>query len=288
MKLYSYSRRGETILAAEEAGTLREVRGYADMNELIRGMQTLTAPDRVPFLRALAGDVLETAELVLTAPIVVPVKDVICVGLNYQAHVNESQSMGVHENKADIHTTYFGKRCDWIRGSGEPVAIHESVDPEMDYETELAIIIGRPGRGISREEALDHVFGYSIGNDLSSRALQRNHKQWYLGKGLDGYTAMGPGILVSETDTRPEFQVMGRVNGEVRQSSTTALMIKSIEDIIFEISQAITLIPGDIIFSGTPAGVGAGFTPPRYLKAGDVVEMEISGIGTLTTPIVGQ
>lgn len=288
MKLYSYSRKGETVLAMEEAGELREIRGYADMNALIRGMMTLGARDRVPFLKALAGEVLDGEGLEETAPIVEPVKDIICVGLNYQAHVNESQSMGVHENKADVHTTYFGKRCDWIRGNGEAVAIHAAVDPEMDYETELAVIIGRSGRAISREEALSHVFGYSIGNDFSSRTLQRNHKQWYLGKGLDGYTAMGPCILVNADDAHPVFQLTGRVNGEIRQSSGTDLMIKSIEDIIFEVSQAITLVPGDIIFTGTPAGVGAGFDPPNYLKAGDTVSLEISGIGTLTNPIVAS
>ncbi|KAF5059290.1 Fumarylacetoacetate (FAA) hydrolase family protein [anaerobic digester metagenome] len=286
MKLRSFRCRGKDAIGAEIDADLRLIEGFEDMNRLIEAMADQTPAERVPFLQTRLGEPVDPSEIETRAPIVHPVKDVICVGLNYQAHVNESQSMGVHENKEDIHTTYFGKRCDWIRGDGEPVAIHSKVDPEMDYETELVVVIGRGGRAIPRETALSHVFGYSIGNDFSSRRLQRNHKQWFLGKGLDGYTAMGPCILLNESEEHRDFELEGRVNGEIRQSSTTELMIKSIEDIIYEISQGITLVPGDLIFTGTPAGVGAGFQPPRYLTAGDVVQLEVEGIGRLTNPII--
>lgn len=288
MKLKAYCRGKNAHIGIEAGDALREIKGVSTLNELLKLLEGVPAKERLGAIEKLAGEPVDRETVRFTAPVVEPVKDLICVGLNYQAHVNESQSLKLSDNKADIHTTYFGKRCDYIRGDGEAVTIWASVDPEMDYEVELAVIIGKGGRGIRREEALSHVFGYSIGNDFSSRALQRNHKQWFLGKGADGYTAMGPCVLVNGDDVPRTFDLTCRVNGEIRQTSNTSLMIKSLEDIIFEVSQAITLVPGDIIFTGTPAGVGGGFDPPRYLRAGDVVTLEIQDIGTLTNQVVAE
>lgn len=286
MKLRAYQRNGREHIGIEEGEELRELDTVNTLVDLMVKLEGVEASKRGLAIQELSGKAYPMAELEALAPIRDTVKDVICVGLNYQDHVNESQSFGIGEDRAVVHTTYFGKRCDYIRGDGEAIEIHEELDPEMDYEVELAVIIGKGGRAIRPEEALSHVFGYSIGNDFSSRTLQRNHKQWLLGKGLDGYTAMGPLVLINEDDKHHDFHLSSRVNDEIRQNSNTSYLIKSLEDIIYEISRGITLVPGDIIFSGTPAGVGGGFNPPRYLKAGDTVEVTIEGIGSLTNHIV--
>ena len=288
MKLKAYCIGNEAHVGIEDGDQIRELKGVATLVDLMEQLKDIPAIDRRGAIESLAGASIAQKNVTLTAPIVDPVKDLICVGLNYQDHVNESQSLRLSDNKNDIHTTYFGKRCDFIRGDNAPVTIWSKIDPEMDYEVELAVIIGKSGRSIQREDALSHVFGYSIGNDFSARSLQRNHKQWFLGKGADGYTAMGPAVLINEDDRHHDFDLKCSVNGEVRQKSNTSLMIKSLEDIIFEVSQVISLVPGDIIFTGTPAGVGGGFMPPKYLKAGDSVTLEIEGIGTLTNQVVAE
>lgn len=286
MKLRSYYRDGNLKIGVQEAEKLVELRDFIRMTDLIRAMQEIPPNHRKAFINNLKKEPVNCELIRPAAPIVDPVKDVICVGLNYQDHVNESQSMALYEDKTQTHTTYFGKRCDYIRGDGEEIVIQADLDSEMDYETELAVIIGKGGRNISRQDAYSHIFGYSIGNDFSSRALQRNHKQWLLGKGLDGYTAMGPCILLNEKKDAQIFKLSGYVNGELRQSSSTDMMIKSVADIIHEISQGISLVPGDIIFTGTPAGVGVGFTPKRFLQAGDLIELKIDGIDCLINRII--
>lgn len=288
MKLKAYCTGNETHVGIEDGDRLRELKGVSTLVELMRRLEDIPAKDRKNAIESLVHGTVSEKTVTLTAPIVDPVKDLICVGLNYQDHVNESQSLRLSDDRSAVHTTYFGKRCDYIRGDQAPVTIWSEIDPELDYEVELAVIIGKRGRGIRREDALSHVFGYSIGNDFSARSLQRNHKQWFLGKGPDGYTAMGPCVLINEDDRHHDFDLKCSVNGEVRQKSNTALMIKSLEDIIFEVSQVITLVPGDIIFTGTPAGVGGGFQPPKYLKAGDTVTLEIENIGTLTNQVVAE
>jgi 2-keto-4-pentenoate hydratase/2-oxohepta-3-ene-1,7-dioic acid hydratase in catechol pathway len=156
----------------------------------------------------------------------------------------------------------------------------------LDYEVELAVIIGKEGRNIAREEVEDYIFGYSIFNDISSRRLQREHLQWFKGKSLDTYSVLGPVIVhKSAFAYPPEVEIECRVNGEVRQHSNTNLLIHNIATIISDFSQGITLEPGDIIATGTPSGVGMGFKPPRFMKKGDLVECEIAGIGILRNRI---
>ena len=163
---------------------------------------------------------------------------------------------------------------------------HLELDSNLDYEVELAVVIGKGGRDIPPDRAAEHIFGYSVFNDLSARALQKRHNQWYRGKSLDGFAVMGPALVTAdEIPFPPLLTLESRVNGEVRQHSNTRLYLSDIPHLIAELSQGMTLEPGDIIATGTPSGVGMGFTPPRWLKSGDVVECEIQGVGLLKTTV---
>lgn len=156
----------------------------------------------------------------------------------------------------------------------------------MDYETELGIIIGKEGKNISPKEALDYVYGYTIINDYSARSLQKRHKQFFKGKSLDGYTAIGPSIVTKDEIKDPQnLNLKTIINGEERQNSNTKYMIRNVATLISELSQGLTLVPGDIIATGTPKGVGLGLNPPKFLKTGDLIESEIEGIGVLRNTI---
>ena len=220
--------------------------------------------------------------ITLLAPITRPIHDIICVGINYRSHQEETREMfDAASNKKDEQHIYFGKRANRITGHGEPIACPD-FDEEMDYEAELAVIIGKTCRDVRPEDAEDCIFGYSVFNDVTARAVQRKHVQWLRGKSLDGYSVMGPGIVhKSRIQFPPQLDITCHVNGEVRQQSNTRLLIADIPTIISELSQGMTLEPGDIIATGTPAGVGMGFNPPKYLKAGDEVVCTIEGVGSL-------
>ncbi|MFB0917870.1 MAG: fumarylacetoacetate hydrolase family protein [Clostridiaceae bacterium] len=275
-RIGKYHENGEVVLFKD----------YRSMLEIIDAVSDIPFKDREQFLNdALEEELIKVDEYKICAPIVETKRDVLCVGLNYSDHIKESQSVTDRTGPDSDHTTYFGKRADFIRGTGDEIESPFELDPEVDYEVELTVIIGKKGKNITRENALEYVFGYTIGNDISSRTLQRDHKQWYLGKGIDGYTSMGPSVLLNTDGKHRDFDLTSRVNGELRQNSNTAYMIKSVEDIIFEMSRGMTLFPGDIIMTGTPAGVGMGFKPGKFLKSGDTVECEIPGIGVLTNKI---
>ena len=220
--------------------------------------------------------------LTLLAPIPTPRKNIFCVGKNYAEHAIEMGS------KEDIPTDpiVFSKAPTSVIGSGAKVLNHQEVTDELDYEGELAVIIGKKGRGISREEALDYVFGYTILNDVTARDLQKRHKQYLIGKSLDTSCPMGPWVVHASNIENPNhLAIETKVNGEVRQSSNTENFIFPIEEIIHVLSRGMTLEPGDIIATGTPAGVGKGFKPPRFLKPGDEMEITIEKIGTLINSI---
>jgi 2-keto-4-pentenoate hydratase/2-oxohepta-3-ene-1,7-dioic acid hydratase in catechol pathway len=168
-----------------------------------------------------------------------------------------------------------------VIGPGGTIDLHAGVTEKVDYEAELVVIIGRGGRGISREDAWSHIWGYTIVNDVTARDLQKNHKQWFLGKSLDTFAPMGPYAVTGDALDARTLTVTCRVNGELRQKANTADLIFDIPTLIATISAGITLEPGDILATGTPAGVGIGLDPPQFLKPGDVVEIEISGIGQL-------
>ena len=222
------------------------------------------------------------------SPIPVPKQDVICLGINYMAHAEESAryKKEAFERNRD-YAVYFSKRVNEAVPDGAPILSHTDLLERLDYEVELAVIIGKDAEKVSAENAFDYVFGYTILNDVSAREIQTRHKQWYFGKSMEGFCPMGPWIVTKdEFENPPVLDIKSYVNGELRQNSTTGLLIFSIAHVIEELSHGMKLKAGTIISMGTPAGVGMGFEPPKFLKPGDVVTCEIEGIGTLTNPII--
>ncbi|MDO5517262.1 MAG: fumarylacetoacetate hydrolase family protein [Clostridium sp.] len=217
------------------------------------------------------------------APIPKPNQDIICLGINFMAHAEESARYKKEAFERDRkYPVYFSKRVNRATGDGEFIPAYEGLVDSLDYECELAVILNKDAKNVSPENAFDYVFGYTIMNDVSARNLQTRHKQWYLGKSLDGFTPMGPCIVTKdEFENPPVLKLCSRVNGELRQDSNTGLMITGIAEAISELSQGMTLEAGTIISMGTPAGVGMGFNPPKFLKSGDIVECEIEGIGCI-------
>ena len=233
-----------------------------------------------------AGETLALADVELLSPIPRPRQDVICLGINYKAHADEAASYDTAFIKERPIPIYFSKRVTEAVAPGGAIQSHPGLVERLDYEVELAVIIGKTARNVPAEQAADYIFGYTILNDVSARVLQTSHKQWYFGKSLDGFTPIGPCIVTAdEIAFPPALPIRTRVNGELRQDSTTDLLITGIADIIAELSSGMTLLPGTIIATGTPSGVGMGFDPPRFLKSGDVVECEIKGIGVLRNTV---
>ncbi|GKV57908.1 hypothetical protein NCCP2222_38550 [Sporosarcina sp. NCCP-2222] len=209
-------------------------------------------------------------------------KNVLCVGKNYADHVAE---MGTDAPPEKL--MIFTKSPTSIAADEQDLAIHDDVTDQLDYEGELAIVIGKKGRNIQKQLAYDYVFGYTIANDITARDIQTAHKQFFLGKSLDGSCPMGPYIVTKdEIPNAQHLTVATKVNDEVRQNGNTSDMIFKIDELISEISKFVTLEPGDVILTGTPAGVGKGMNPPAFLKRGDVVKISIEGIGTLVNRFV--
>jgi 2-keto-4-pentenoate hydratase/2-oxohepta-3-ene-1,7-dioic acid hydratase in catechol pathway len=220
------------------------------------------------------------------APIPRPLKNIVCLGLNYASHVRETTLVDKPMKLPDI-PVFFTKAPTTTNGPYDPIPWDSSATDQVDYEAELGVIVGVGGKNIRRNRALDHVFGYTVINDVSARDLQFGHKQWFKGKSLDGFCPMGPVIVTADEFGDPQQKrITLRLNGETRQDATTGDMIFPIDVILEYLSQGMTIEPGDIIATGTPEGVGLGRTPPEYLKDGDVVETEIEGIGMLRNKIV--
>lgn len=227
--------------------------------------------------------IFDEEDISLRAPIPHPPHDIICVGKNYVGHIEE---LGGSVDPETFVSQYFGKRVNRVLGDGEPVKGAFDLDESMDYEVELAVVIGKKLRNATPEEAVDGIFGFSVFNDLSSRGIQMAHVQWYRGKGMDDYSVMGPYLVTKDEYEWPlNLELTSTVNGQYRQRSNTSVMIRDVVGIIVELSRGLTLEPGDIIATGTPEGVGMGFDPPKYLKAGDVVSCTVEGIGTITNDI---
>lgn len=223
----------------------------------------------------------------LLAPIPQPKQDMICLGINYMAHAEESARYKKEAFGGERpYAVYFSKRVgEAVRPGGE-IDGHFDIVERLDYEAELAFIIGKDAKGVEEKDAADYVLGYTIINDVSARQIQTRHKQWYFGKSLDGFTPMGPCIVTAdEFEFPPKLAIQSRINGELRQDSNTELLIFGVPHIIHELSQGMTLKAGTVIATGTPAGVGMGFEPPKFLKAGDKVECIIEGIGTLENTV---
>lgn len=228
----------------------------------------------------------------LLAPIPRPARNVICIGKNYRAHVRElhgagSASIAGSGEAIPEKPIYFTKATTSVIGPDEPIPAVLDPTASVDYEGELAVIIGQGGRGITYADAMQHVYGYTILNDVTSRRLQRDHQQWFLGKSLDGFCPMGPAIVTADAiPDVSQLRVQTRVGAELRQDDVVASLIFDIPTLIETLSRTMTLEPGDIIATGTPAGVGMGFKPPRFLQKGDVVKITIEPIGTLENPVV--
>jgi 2-keto-4-pentenoate hydratase/2-oxohepta-3-ene-1,7-dioic acid hydratase in catechol pathway len=256
----------------------------ASMLELIESWPDLKAEVQKLVAAAEGGRALSAVEL--RAPIPRPRKNIICLGMNYAAHAIESlRAKGLPE-KLPEYPVFFSKMPTAVNHPNAPVPLMPDVSAQRDWEVELAVIIGRRGRDIPASAALDYVFGYTIMNDVSARDLQTRHQQFFYSKSLDGSAPLGPWIVTA--DEIPDPHALGirlRLNGELVQNSTTRDMIFDIPTCIATFSRGITLEPGDIIATGTPAGVGMGMTPQRWLKAGDVMEAEIDGIGVLRNTV---
>lgn len=232
------------------------------------------------------GEPIPLSQVKLMAPLI-PRRNIFCVGKNYRAHAKEFAGSGfeagaVKGAEIDEYPAVFSKPPSTVIAHGDTVDLHPQATSAVDYEAELAVIIGKPGRNISREDALGHVWGYTVVNDVTARDRQRNHKQWFLGKALDTFCPMGPWITTADELKADDLEVKCWVNGELRQEANTRDLIFDIPTLIATISAGLALQPGDVIATGTPAGVGIGFNPPRFLKAGDQVAISIAGIGTLT------
>ena len=286
MKLVTYLHDGKKAVGVLTTdGAAARPLPFADMNALIDSPreQLSAAVDAAEK----AGTALALSEVTLLAPIPRPRQDVICLGINYKAHAAEAEKYNAEAFKKERPSPiYFSKRVSQAVAPEGFIESHPGLVERLDYEAELAVIIGKTAKNVKAADAADYIFGYTVLNDVSARLLQTIHKQWYFGKGLDGFTPMGPCITTADEIAFPPARaISSRINGELRQDSTTDLLITSIADIIEELSSGMTLLPGTIIATGTPAGVGMGSDPPKFLKHGDVVECSIEGIGTLRNTV---
>lgn len=279
MKLINYLYNGKEEVGVYLEDSVIRLENFKDMVDLIKNIGEEDLRNKES-----EYNVVNKEEVKLLSPITKPIHDIICVGKNYRDHILEMDNSVDMEN---FKLNYFSKRANYILGDGAEIKARFDLDDNVDYESELAVIIGKEGKDIKREEVRDYIFGFSIFNDLSSRKIQMDHKQWFLGKSIDNYSIMGPWIVTKDEFSFPiEVNIQSKVNGELRQDSNTKYMIKDIEDIIVKLSDHMTLEPGDIISTGTPAGVGMGFNPTKYLKNGDTVECIIEGIGSLKYKII--
>ena len=288
MKLATFRHRGQERVglvdpARAEAWPVEELleEPVPSMLDLIRSLPRLSGRLRP------GGSGLPLGEVVLLAPLRPP-RNVMCVGRNYGEHAREFARSGFDTSGpgtgdgVPTAPIVFTKAPEAVVGPGEEIRYPTGVSDQVDYEAELAVVIGRGGRGIRREDALRHVLGYTAVNDVTARDLQARHKQWFLGKSLDTFCPMGPWIATAdELDPGAGVDVRCWVNGELRQHGNTRDFVFDVPALIATISAGMTLLPGDVISTGTPAGVGIGFKPPRFLRPGDLVRIEIEGIGVL-------
>jgi 2-keto-4-pentenoate hydratase/2-oxohepta-3-ene-1,7-dioic acid hydratase in catechol pathway len=268
------------VVSVDRAGEKVSPLSVGDINAVFRG-ERYTA----------AGPQIALSAVKLKAPVPLPMRNIMCVGKNYHEHAKEFSASGFDSSStgaADAIPTapiIFTKVPQSVIGPDEPIRYPTGVSEQLDYEAELAVIVGTGGRGIAKEDALKHVWGYTIVNDVTARDLQARHKQWFLGKSMDTFAPMGPWAVTADEVDLATAGIRCWVNGELRQDAKIADLIFDIPTLIATISAGITLLPGDIIATGTPAGVGIGFKPPKFLKQGDVIAMEVDGIGRLTNPV---
>ncbi len=260
---------------------------FADMNQLISEM----SDSELELLHAKLNDnninvKIPMQEVKILAPIPYPKRALFCLGKNYSDHAKEVAGLPGAEDEMPRFPIFFMKIADPAIGHLDTIPNHQEITKMIDYEVELAVIIGKDGIDISKEDAYDYIFGYTIANDISARNIQRKHSQWVKGKSLEGFAPLGPCIVHRSSFATPiELDIKCWVNGELRQDSNTRQLIFDIPTIISELSKGMYLRKNDIILTGTPAGVGLGFSPYKFLNPGDVVTCEIEGIGVLENSI---
>ena len=286
MKLVTYQYEGnERVGALTADGAAILPLPYPDMNTLIESASFADLLSAASAAES-SGASVPAAEAVLLAPIPRPRQDIICLGMNYRDHLTEAANYDSAFAKERPVTVYFSKRVSQAVAPEGFIERHAGLTERLDYENELAVILGKTARDVKAADAADYIFGYTIVNDVSAREVQTAHKQFYFGKSLDGFTPMGPCITTAdEIAFPPALTLTTLVNGELRQNSNTSLLLNSIAEIIEELSSGMTLLPGTIIATGTPAGVGMGFETPKFLASGDVVACTIEGIGTLRNTV---
>ncbi|MFL5169289.1 MAG: fumarylacetoacetate hydrolase family protein, partial [Microvirga sp.] len=258
---FAHDGREQVGIVDEGAGRLHPLAAAGDMLDLIARYDALKSG------LAPQGDGLPLAEVKLKAPIPRPARNIVCVGKNYREHAKEFSQSGfeagaVKGAEIDDYPAVFTKMPSSVTEPGATVPLHGHITQSVDYEAELTLVIGKGGRDIAKGDAYAHVFGYTIVNDVTARDRQRNHKQWFLGKALDGFCPMGPWIATADEVNPENLDVKCWVNGELRQDANTRDLIFDIPTLIATISAGLTLQPGDLIATGTPAGVGIGFSPP--------------------------
>ena len=286
MKLVTYQ---HDNLAATPGIMLDEA--IVDLSPLFPDLLTLIAAGPAALVRvrefaAAAPAALPLAEARLLAPIPAPRRNVICLGKNYAEHARESYEARGEQVITTEYPVIFTKATTTINGPYDDIPTDDAVSAQMDYEAELAFIIGRPARRVARVDAMNYVFGYTVLNDVTARDLQTAHKQFHIGKSLDGCCPIGPWIVTADAIPDPHaLRITCHVNGELRQDSTGEVMTFDIPAMIEILSRTMTLLPGDIIATGTPSGVGFARKPPVFLRPGDVVECAIDGIGAIRNTI---
>lgn len=293
MKLVTYEAGGAQKLGAVVDDRVVDLQQASNgelpgtMLELIAGGKAMLERARQVTENAPEGTPL--AQVRLLAPIPTPPRNVWCVGLNYKAHYEEGLAEGSLLNQElPEYPTFFTKLPTSVVGPEEGVRFDARISTKLDWEAELAVIIGRQGRDISEDEAMDYIFGYTVANDVSVRDIQRIHgNQWFRGKSMDTHCPMGPWIVTADEIPDPHsLDISLKVNGVTKQDLNTSYLIFPIQRLIAEMARGTTIIPGDILLTGTPAGVGFARTPPEYLAPGDVMEVEVERVGRLVNPVV--
>ncbi len=281
MKLVTYQYESRTAVGAVVADVVVDLSNVAaDMLSLIEmGSEGLTR----------ARSAIETADVSvplgavrLMAPIPTPRRNVFCLGLNYAEHVEESSAAKGLRTELPEFPVVFTKVTTSVNGPFDDIPFDPAVSEQIDWEAELGVVVGQSGKNIAVADAMAHVFGYTVVNDISARDLQWRHKQFFKGKSLDGACPVGPWIVTADEVSDPHnLRIAARVNGVTKQDSSTQYMIFDVPTTISQLSNGMTLLPGDLIATGTPSGVGFARQPPEFLRPGDVVECEVEGIGTI-------
>jgi 2-keto-4-pentenoate hydratase/2-oxohepta-3-ene-1,7-dioic acid hydratase in catechol pathway len=278
---------GDVLDVAEEADRRGQALPFnpADMISLIasgeRGLRALRELMDAPRASGLA-----MGELRILAPLH-PRKNVFCVGWNYLEHFTEDEKFRQSRQERPEHPVFFSKATNALNGPFDPIPYDARVSEEIDWEAELGVVVGERGKNVAEADAMRHVFGYTVVNDVSARDLQKRHGQWLKGKSLDGFCPMGPHLVTADEVDPDDLRIICRVNGVVKQDFSTRHLFFKIPRLLAELSLGLTLEPGDVLSTGTPPGVGFARNPPEYLAPGDVLETEIVGLGVMRNTIQG-